>query len=255
MKRQFSIRALWGSGLWVLLVSLPVSLAAQDARGPQNDARAILDKAITSLGGDAFIEASDTKLTGRFFQFQRGQMVGGEVFTDFIQFPDKERTEFGKKAEVIRINNGVQGWNVRDKEVEEQIPEQIDTFWEGFKVGLDYVLRFAVNEPETTLQYLGRDMIDFKRVDILELRDDDRTRITLYIDRSTGLPVKKSVRRLNNPALEEELYSNYHEIQGVVTPLLIHRYTDGQKTMEIRFESVSYNNAFADTLFLAPARR
>jgi hypothetical protein len=120
---------------------------------------------------------------------------------------------------------------------------------------LDYVLRFAVNEPETTLQYLGRDMIDFKRVDILELRDDDRTRITLYIDRSTGLPVKKSVRRLNNPALEEELYSNYHEIQGVVTPLLIHRYTDGQKTMEIRFESVSYNNAFADTLFLAPARR
>jgi hypothetical protein len=237
-------------GLWVLLLlSRPVGAEAQ------TDPRAVLDNAIQRLGGENYLNATDMTVTGRFFQFQRGQLVGGEVFIDYVQFPDKERTEFGEDRDVVRINNGVQGWNVNDGDVEEQLPEQIDVFWEEFKVSLDYLLRFGVNDSQTTLQYLGRNMIDFKRADILELRDDDRTRITLYIERETGLMLKKSVRRLDDPAVHEEVYSNFHELQNVLTPLLVHRYTDGLKTMEIHLEEVTYNNAFSDELFVAPVRK
>ncbi len=240
-------------GLHGLCLAIWLSPAAS-AQSP-TDPRAVLDNAIRTLGGESFLDVRDILFEGRFFQFQRGQLIGGEVFADYIQFPDKERTEFGDDRDIIRINNGVQGWNVNDGDVEEQLPEQIDTFWEEFKVSLDYLLRFGVDDPGTTLQYLGRDMIDFKRVDILEIRDDDRTRITLYVERDTGLIMKKSVRRLEDPAVHDEVYSNFHEIQNVLTPLLIDRYTDGLKTMEIRFEEVSYNNAFSDRLFVEPVRR
>ena len=66
--------------------------------------------------------------------------------------------------------------------------------------------------------------------------------------------MKKTVRRLDSPAVHEEVYSNYHEIQGVLTPLLINRYTDGLKTMEIRFEEVTYNSGLGDEFFMAEVR-
>jgi hypothetical protein len=135
------------------------------------------------------------------------------------------------------------------------LPEQVEVFTEEFQVGLTYVLRHVAVDPDTTLQYLGRDMMDFKRVDILELRTPDRTRINLYVERDTGVPVKKTVRRIDDPTLYEEVYSNYHVIEGVYTPLLIVRYEDGEKTMEIRYQEVSYSNNFPDRLFTEPASR
>jgi hypothetical protein len=217
----------------------------------QTDAGEILDRAIGKLGGEAFLAATDVLSTGRYYQFQRGELAGGDVFRDYVKFPDKERTEFGEKRERVRINNGDRGWNIVDEVVEAQIPEQIELFWEEFKVGLDYLLRVVLPESQATLQYVGRDMIDFRRVDILEIRDEDRTRINLYVDRSDGLLLKKSVRRLNSPQVHEEVYSNYHEFHGVLTPLLVTRYTGGIKTMEIRFETVTYNSDLSDDLFLA----
>ena len=235
-----------GSALLATLIA-PADVFAQA------NAREILDRAIEKLGGEAYLAVEDVEAVGRFYQFQNGELSGGDLFTDYLKFPDKERTEFGEKAETVRINNGQEGWNVTEKgkQVDEQLPEQIEVFWEEFKVTLDSLLRYVVNEEETSLQYVGRDMIDFKRVDILEIRDADRTRINLYIDRADGLLMRKTVRRLSDPRIHEEVYSNYHEIQGVLTPLLIDRYTDGLKTMQIRFQEVRYNSGLSDQFFTA----
>lgn len=218
----------------------------------QTDPAEILDRAIARLGGEAFLGVTDVMAAGRFYQFQRGELSGADEFRDLLKFPDKERTEFGKAGDVIRINNGDRGWNLdkEEKTVEEQIPEQIALFREELKVTLDHLLRAVLPSSAATLQYVGRGMIDFARVDILEIRDEDRTRINLYVDRSDGLILKKSVRRLRSPQVFDEVYSNYHEIDGVLTPLLVTRYTDGVKTMEIRFDSVTYNSGLDDALFL-----
>jgi hypothetical protein len=237
------------------LAMVPVALAvsAAAASRPQNDATEILDRAIEALGGESYLTIADVHATGRYYQFQRGQLSGTDVFEDYLQFPDKERTEFGEDRERIRINNGDRGWNITDGEVEAQLGEQIRLFQEEFKVGLDQLLRAAAAGSGVTLQYIGRETIDFSRVDVLELRDEDRTRVNLYVNRSTGVLLKKSVRRLDSPQVHEEVYSNYHQIQGVLTPLLVTRYTDGVKTMEIRFESVRYNQGLRTDLFVARA--
>ena len=244
MKKSY----LWAAAVAVLALLMPTQSPAQ------SNAREILDKAIRKLGGAAYLEVKDVEAHGRFFQFQRGQLVGGEFFTDYLKFPDKERTEFGDDGKTVRINNGDVGWNIRDKEVEPQIEEQIEVFWEEFKVSLDYVLRFVVSEAETTVQYVGREMIDFKRVDILEIRNEDRTRINLYIERESGLLMKKTIRRIDSPVVHEEIYSNYHVIQDVLTPLLITRYSDGAKTMELRMSEVAYNTGVPDRLFTAAVK-
>src|SRR6476660_7261732 len=99
-------------------------------------------------------------------------------------------------------------------------------------------------------------MVDFKRTDVIELRDPSKNRIRFYIERGTHLPVKMQVRRNDDAKLREEQYANWHKFQGVMTPLFVSRYTDGVKTMEIRAENVTYDSGLADTLFtqLTPAK-
>ena len=230
------------------LCALVLLCAPTDGRA-QIDLQDILDKAVQKLGGAAYMDVKDIEAHGRYFQFQRGELTGGDFFSDYVKFPDKERTEFGEDRKTARVNNGSEGWNINDKEVDDQLGEQIEVFWEEFRVSLDYLMRFVIGEEKTTLQYVGREIIDFKRVDILEIRNEDRTRINLFIDRESGLLMKKTMRRLDDPAIHEEVYSNYHEIQNVLTPLLINRYTDGMKTMEMRFDEVAYNTGIADRVF------
>ena len=236
--------------LLAFLLAAPLLCAPQPLRAHQ-DAGEILGKAIETLGGSAYLEVTDVTVHGRVYLFQRGDLIGVDVFTDYIKFPDKERTEFGENNELVRINNGREGWNISDGKVEPQRGEQVEVFWEEFKVSLDYLLRFVVNQSGSTLQYVGREMIDFKRADVIEIRDEDRTRINLYVDRESGLVMKKTVRRLDDPGVHEEIYSNYHPIQGVLTPLLIDRYTDGLATGQIRFDEVQYNSDLQDHLFMA----
>jgi hypothetical protein len=230
-------------------------LAAPSLFAGQTTASELLDRAIERLGGEAYLAAREIRASGRFFQFQRGALVGGDVFVDYIRLPDAERTEFGKDAEIIRINRGDRGWNVTEEGVEEQLPAQVEVFTEEFQLGVNYVLHYLVDNPETTLQYIGRDMLDFSRVDVLEVRTADRTRINLFVERDTGILVKKTVRKIDNPTVYEEVYSNYHDIDGVYTPLLVVRYENGQKTMEIRYQEVSYDDKLPDQLFAEPSWR
>ena len=53
--------------------------------------------------------------------------------------------------------------------------------------------------------------------------------------------------------MHEEVYANWHKFDGVMTPLMVVRYKDGVKTMEIRAEKVAYNPGFPDSLFAPPA--
>ena len=213
---------------------------------------------IDALGGQTFIDVDDIHTTGRFFAFTRGELSAADLFSDFIKFPDMERTEFGgPKFKSITINRGKTGSKVEGKkDPAEQTPGEGEEFLKGFKTSFDYVLRFVVQDRQTTIQNLPTEVVNFKRTDVVEMRDAAKNLIRFYIDRETHLPVKMQVRRNDDPKLREEQYANWHKFQGVQTPLFVTRYTDGLKTMEIRAETVTYNSGLADNLFtqLTPAK-
>jgi outer membrane lipoprotein-sorting protein len=216
----------------------------------QTKPRQVIDQAITTLGGEAFLNVKEIHTSGRFFAFSRGDLSGADLFVDYIKFPDMERTEFGRERNrSIRVNKGDEGWTIEGKEVEPQPLTQVEEFLAHFKTSFDYVLRFVVNDERTTFQNLGSEMIDFKRADVIELRDAAKNRIRFYIDRETRLPVKMQVRRVDEAEVHEEMYGNWHKFNGVMTPMLLIRSTDGVKTMEIRFETAAYNSGLPDALF------
>jgi len=216
----------------------------------QSKAAQPLDQMIDALGGQTFLDVDDIHTTGRFFSFSRGELSAGDLFADYIKFPDMERTEFGTKNKSITINHGKEGMKVEGKkDPEQQTPGEVEEFSKGFKTSFDYILRFALPQRQTTVQNLPSEMIRFKRTDVVELRDAAKNRIRFYIDRETHLPVKMQVRRNDDSKLREEEYANWHKFQGVTTPLFVSRYLDGVKTMEIRAETVVYNSTLADNLF------
>ena len=234
------------------IIILCLCVSAVTAAYPQSRAgMPVIDQMIEALGGQAFLDVKDFHVTGRFFGFSRGELNATDVFADYIKFPDMERVEFGtQKNKSITINRGKEGQKVEGKkDPEQQSVGEGEEFLKSFKTSLDYVLRFVVRDRQTTIQSLPAEIIDFKRADVVELRDAAKNRIRFYADRDTHLPVKMQVRRSDESKLREEQYANWHKFQGVMTPLFVSRYTDGLKTMEIRGDNAVYNSGLAETLF------
>lgn len=213
---------------------------------------------ITALGGDSFLNIREIHTSGRFYSFQRGELSGGDVFVDYIKLPDMERTEFGAKNKSIQINKAEEGWTIEGKDGkagEPQSAQQAKDFASDFKTSFDYVMRYVVSHPATTVQDLDGEIIDFKRADVVELRDGSKNLIRIYIDRDSNLPAKIQVRRANQSGLREEHFANWHRIDGIMTPLFVGRYKDGVKTMEIRLETAAYNSGLPDSLFALPVSK
>lgn len=239
--------------LMALALAVLVAFAFQNARA-QSRSNPVIDQMIEALGGPTFLDVKEIHTAGRFFSFTKGDLSGSDLFEDYIKLPDMERTEFGKdKNKSITINKGTEGWKIEGrKEPEPQPAVQADEFLASFKSSFDYVMRFVLKNPQTTIQSLPGELIDFKRADVVEVRDAAKNRIRFFIDRTTHLPIKMQVRRVNQSSVSEELYGNWHKFQGVMTPLLISRSNNGVKTVEIRAEMAVYNPGLSESLFAAP---
>ena len=240
----------------VLLLVLWLSVALASARVAQSRFNPALSEMIQALGGQSFLEVKEIHTTGRFFSFSRGELTGSDLFADYIKFPDMERTEFGReKNKSITINRGKEGWKIEPKkESGPQSAVEAEDFLANFKTSFDYVLRFVINDPKTTVQNLPSELADFKRVDVVELRDPAKNLIRFFVDRDTRLPVKMQVRRADRAQVNEEQYGNWHKFQSVNTPLFLSRSRDGVKTMEIRLETAAYNGSLPDSLFAIPVK-
>jgi hypothetical protein len=248
MKRLLTV--LLGLGF----AAAPVNTQAQSRA---NRSSPILDAMIEALGGSTFLEVTEIHTSGRFFSFSKGELSGSDHFEDYIKMPDMERTELGtNRNKEITINRGKEGWKVAGrKEPEPQPVKETEEFVANFKTSFDYVIRYVLQSPQTTIQNLPGELIDFKRADVVEIRDSSKNLIRFYVDRATHLPIKMQVRRANQTSVNEELYSNWHKFQGVMTPLLVSRSTNGVKTMEIRADTAAYNPGLPDSLFAEPVSK
>jgi hypothetical protein len=98
-----------------------------------------IDQMLMALGGQMFLDVDDIHTSGRFFGFTRGELSGSDLFSDYIKFPDKERTEFGgPKNKSIKINSGKEGMKVEGKkDPEQQTPGEVEEFQRDFKTSFD----------------------------------------------------------------------------------------------------------------------
>jgi hypothetical protein len=232
----------------VILLCTPVS-------AQEDKAAAVINDMIKALGGKAFLEVREIQSSGKIFGFKNDMMSGSDVFVDYVKFPDKRRTEYGTyRIKPTEIINGETAWTIELPKIETKPPAEAKSLQAGFQTGFQYVARFVLNRPGMVMQHVGTEMIAFRSNDVIEFRDSGNLS-RLFVDQQSHLPTKIEVRRSGETFLREEQFANWHDFQGIKTPLFIIRFKDGAREREIRFDNVSYNPGMADSLFAPPAAR
>jgi outer membrane lipoprotein-sorting protein len=221
-------------------------------------AKELLQQTIAAMGGSAYLSVRDADCTARLSLFgHSGDLTGYDLIHDIWKFPDKNRTEYGKKENQIEVFNGHQGW-VLDKGGVTDAPEAaVDDFQELLKKDIDNVLRYRLKEEGMTLRYGGADIVDLKQVDWVELVDRDRRTFRLALDRSTHLPIRFLVIT-RNPTTRERTeeasyFSNYHPLDGVQTPFQVTRERNGLKVYQVFYSGCRYNTNLSEDLFTRAA--
>jgi len=217
-------------------------------------AKELIQEAIQALGGQAYLNVRDITYQGRLGQFATtGDLSGYAKFYDFTKLPDKDRTEFYKQRNIITVYNGDRGWDLDRGGVQEISADRVRENQESLKRDIDYVFRFRMKEEGMIFRYAGADIVDLKQVEWAEIVDPARNTLRIAFDLATHLPLRTVaiVRDRETRERSEEItfFSNYHPIQGVMTPLQVARERNGRKIFQVFLDECKYNTGLPDSLF------
>lgn len=245
----------------LLCLCLLPSLLAQEGKDSK-DARATqaIEKAINALGGQAFLQVKDITSSGKYYRFRKGQNSLPISYQDQTRLPDKSRYEEGGKKDrdvyVFNLEAG-KGWILEtQKGVREAEKEEVDRFKKTVKHAMENVLRTRYKDPSIRLFYYGPGEVSSKkRSEAVELLDDENDSVIVYFDLSNHYPLKIEYTETDPTGRKskvEEEFSNWHNVQGVMTPFRIDTYVDGEESAERFVDRIAYNNNLPDSLFTKP---
>ncbi|HWR17028.1 MAG TPA: hypothetical protein VN577_19525 [Terriglobales bacterium] len=219
-------------------------------------ARTLLQQMIEKLGGKAYLGIRDMTQEGRTYAYYQGRPNSvGAPFWRFWMFPDKERVEFTKKRDVAFIHVGDKGYEVTYKGTAAEEPQALRDFLRRRNHSLENVLRVWLPDPKTALFWDGPAVAEQKPCDSITLLSANNDSVTIFVDSTTHLPVKKTFQwrdpsdRLKNE--EGEVYDNYRDVQGVLTPHTLLRTKNGEIVNQRFITNVQYNTGLSDSLFQA----
>ena len=255
------IRGLAGPlpALFLFLVAVPV--AAQEVLLPaQSTAKAkeLVQQTIEALGGAAYLNVKDASCSGRLAQFTSQGELGGYVkIWDYSLLPDKNRTDYYDKRNIIEVHSGKDAWSLDRGGVTEMPVGEGETFLEGLKKDIDTLFRYRLKEDGMVFRYGGSDVVDLRPVDWVEVQDSDRRITRIAIDKATHLPLRalyitrdaETRRRIEETAY----FSNYFAVSGVQTPKQIARDRNGRKVFQVFWIDCQYNTNLLPSFFTRQA--
>jgi hypothetical protein len=260
--KPFSIFKLAGIGCAALLLAITALGQRVDPNDPKNVERGaeLIKQVVQARGGERFLSFTNIMSTGMFTPFQKGISQFPIQFVDWIVYPDKERTEFGKgkkKNRRIQVNVGNTGW-IYDGEAEtlkDQSDKQIQDHLESLEFDIDRLLRAAVKGDGVEVGYAGREETrPGERANALAIRlKSDRTAY-LLLDPQTQLPMSLSYEKTEDGALvkHEIRYNQYVDYDGVKFPNIVDFFRDSVQTGRINIQAIKLNAPVSDELFAKP---
>src|SRR5215216_1068120 len=125
--------------LSLIFAQSPVSSTSVDEKSQQ-----IIDRAIETLGGQKYLGVQTVIGKGFYTTFKDGISQIPVRFLDYVEYPDRERTEFtGAGILKIQTNTPDTGWMFDGavKKISDQTPEQVEGFKQTLRTSLEYILR------------------------------------------------------------------------------------------------------------------
>ena len=246
------------------LLALALSVNANAARQEQDDpdparAAAVIREAVKARGGDAYIKVTTTISEGQFTNFVKGVSQFPQKFVDYIIYPDRERTDYGKgDTKRVQSNAGNTGWiyDASQKSIRDQTDEQIKNFQQTIRFDPDNLLKRAWQEPGVKLVYLGRREA-WKNTFSEAVRIDfaDGASATLHFDTRTHLPMMTEYKTVNGETTidNQARYFRWVSFNGVLFPTIQDFYRGGLQTGRASFDTVSFNSNIPEKIFAKPS--
>jgi hypothetical protein len=240
----------------VILPPQPTLPAANDPKAEQ-----IVERAVKAVGGESYTNIRTLSSRGYYTQFKEGMSGLPISFTDYIVYPDRERTEFkGAGVRVIQTNTGDTGWlyDGQAKTLQDMTKEQVEDFRFAMRTNVDYLLHgFWRKEAGARLYYAGRREAGLaKRNETVRLVYADGLAVEFEFGAQDGLPSKVLYKKKDKEGAEtseEDRFAQFVTIDGVLTPFIIDHFRNGSQTSRINYQSIEFNRPIADSLFARPA--
>ena len=250
--------------IFLLILSLLFAQSPAPATSVDEKSQQIIDRAIETLGGQKYLGVQTVIGKGFYTTFKDGISQIPARFLDYIAYPDRERTEFtGAGIRTIQTNDGDTGWTFDGavKKISDQTPAQVAEFKQAIRTSLEYLLRGYWKKDGGKITYVGRREAGVgKRNETIRLSFPDDWWIEYEFGARDGLPAKiiyKRERKDPNSGdmvemTEEDHLFRFITVDGVTAPWVIDHFINGKQTSRINYETVQYNQRFADNLFAKP---
>ena len=216
-------------------------------------ARAAVDLMVKSMGGQAFLSYQTKAEEGRTYSFYQGQPRGaGTVFWRFWKYPDKDRTEVTKQRDIAYLVVGEAGYEITFKGTALQDADVLADYLRRRNHSLEVVTREWLKNPQTIVLPAGSGIAEQKLCDLVTIVNPQNDSVTLAIDQQTHLPVQKTFtyRDKDKYKVEEaEVYANYREQQGIMTPFTWTRKKDELMMTQRFITKLEYNEQIPESKF------
>ncbi|NDQ56891.1 MAG: hypothetical protein GZ088_07445 [Acidipila sp.] len=234
-------------------------------------AKQLIQQSIQALGGPAYLGVKDFTCTGRMSSFEHsGAVIGTVQFSSSVKLPDKDRTEYSYKTYVpiivgdlsrkhstMDIHNGNAGWVLNGGGVQEIPVEDVARYQEQRNKSINVLLRERLNDPNFRFHWAGRENLDLRSVQWVEIADAEHHTIRVAFDEQTHFP-SRFVYQTLDPATRErneeiEYLANFHTIEGVAMPFQRTRERNGLKYYQVFYDTCKFNTGLSDALFTREA--
>ncbi len=227
----------------------------QNPLPPRMDPKAqpYLDRCLQALGGPAFLNFKTRTPRGRIFAVREEATTGMAPFISYVEYPDKRRFSYGKDKPVILINNGGRAWELDRYGLTSQLPEQVERWKASNRYSLENLLRLRIHEPGVLIQLGGVDFVDNVPTQGIEIYETGGGHVKLDLHHTSFLPIRISYRVQNSKTGDwddyADEYGDYQSFQGIMTPMHIARFIDGERVGETFRTSVRYNEDYPPDYF------
>lgn len=276
MHRFFAILLL--STLATAQAVAPAPAASLTDADNAHRARALLDQTIQALGGQVYLNIQNRADEGRWYSLHHGASHGpGVQYRQFSRFPDQDRLELIARGNVfiplplfdsvdvivvsrqknsndmVVIHNGDKGYEITNKGTSSQDKDDLKAYLRRRQHSLDQVLRKWINDPTMQFFYDGLAIVGAKPTDQVTVLNSQNDAVSLYLDQNTHLPLKTSFTWRDpedkQKNVEEEIFDNYRNVQGVLTPFSVTRAFNGETSHQRFIHSVRYNLTLSPATF------
>ncbi len=241
----------------------PVGSGTADQRG-----RALLDQMVTALGGPLWLNRSSIYTEGHGSAF-----FHGEPNPYIIEYKETERLAAsgqpwatrvgfltprgmilpGKVIDVVQIWTDGHGYEVTYKGKTDLPEDQVAEYYRRRTHSIEEVVHNWINAPGVMIIAEGTTVVGRRLADKVTVLTANNDAVTLELDATTHLPVRRSFQ-WRNPQFKDfdeytEEYDDYHVVQGLPTPMTITSYKNGDMVGQRYLTKITYNVSADASLF------